>query len=56
MVALRDLDPEGANIPKGALGVVFERAGEHEAGAGPLVRWFSAGVCNVYEGDCRFVK
>lgn len=56
--ALKDLDPEGADVKKGQLGVVFGDANCYGDEAGPIVRWLDvvggkvevAGVCNVYEG------
>lgn len=49
--ALRHLDKPGANVSIGERGVVFETSDFHEPGTGPMVRWFSGGACNVYEGD-----
>lgn len=54
--AIRPLDPEGANVPVGMRGVVFEDAGAFGDGAGPIVRWMHGGACNVYEGDVREVE
>lgn len=51
VIALIDLDPEGADVKTGELGVVFHEAEYHEPNTGPMVRWFSGGACNVYEGD-----
>lgn len=60
--AIKDSDPEGANVKVGDLGVVFQPADFHEEGTGPMVRWLflhqamysytvrPGGVCNVYEG------
>jgi hypothetical protein len=48
VVATGDLDPEGANVPKGTLGVVFEEANAYGDGGGPMVRWTNGGACNVY--------
>ena len=54
--ALRNLDPDGANVSKDLLGVVFEEANWHETGAGPLVRWFTGTTCNVYDGDVKVTR
>lgn len=51
VTALRDLDPEGANVARGTKGVVFQPSNFHEKNTGPMVRWFSGGACNVYDGD-----
>lgn len=51
VVAVRQLDPEGANVQIGDKGVVFEEAEFHGEGYGPLVRWCRGGCCNVYLGD-----
>lgn len=51
VVAAKELDPEGANVRAGEKGVVFEEAEYHEERTGPMVRWFSGGACNVYDGD-----
>ena len=51
--AAQDLDPEGANVRSGEKGVIFEEAEYHEGGSGPMVRWFSGGACNVYDGDVQ---
>jgi hypothetical protein len=58
--ALKVLDPVAANVQPGDLGVVFESesdgpGGEFVTRFGPLVRWHSGGVCNVYEGDVELV-
>lgn len=50
------LDPEGANVHQGTLGVVFEEANYHGDGNGPIVRWMSLGVCNVYPGQVLVVS
>jgi hypothetical protein len=53
--AVRPLDPEGANVAPGTLGVVFAPANHYGDDAGPMVRWTEGnapgGACNVYEGD-----
>lgn len=60
--ALQEIDPYGADVSKGALGIVFEEADFHEEGTGPMVRWLieergqatqPGGACNIYEGDVR---
>lgn len=53
--AATDLDPEGADVRRGEPGVVFEEAEYHERETGPMVRWFSGGACNVYDGDVRIL-
>lgn len=53
VVALRNLDPDGADAPKGAPGVVTERWNAFDDSAGPLVEWPDYGICNVYPGDVR---
>jgi hypothetical protein len=50
VIAAMNLDPEGANVPLGDRGVVFEEYNAAGDKAGPLVRWLSGGVCNVYQG------
>lgn len=49
--AVRHLDLDGANVPVGEKGVVFEESNAYGDGAGPMVRWFSGGCCNVYAGQ-----
>ena len=49
--AARNLDPNGAKVPQGMLGVVFEEAGFFDIDEGPMVRWFNGGACSVYPGD-----
>jgi hypothetical protein len=49
--AKRRLDPEGANAPMGAYGIVIANADYFKDGCGPLVRWFGGGFCNVYRDD-----
>ncbi len=51
VVALKALDPAGANVGMGERGVVFEEANEYGDKGGPMVRWMSGGACNVYAGD-----
>jgi hypothetical protein len=57
VIALEDLDPEGAHVSKGDKGVVFEEAGFHEPGTGPMVRWLDLGTaCNVYPGQVELFQ
>jgi len=49
--AARDLDPTGACVPQGTLGVVFEEEGYYAIDEGPLVRWYTGACCNVIDGD-----
>ncbi len=51
--ALINLDPIGANVPIGTIGVVFGETNYYKDGCGPIVRWLTerGGCCNVYEGD-----
>lgn len=56
VVSLENFDPQGCNIKVGELGVVFQEAEFHEPDTGPMVRWFSGGMCNVYEGMTRPAK
>ena len=51
VIALRNLDPSGANVRKGTVGVVFEENNAFSDGGGPVVRWMNCGMCNVYEGE-----
>jgi len=55
VIATRHVDPDGADVPKGMLGVVFEEAQFHELNSGPMVRWMSGGACNVYIDDVELV-
>lgn len=68
VVALRQLDIDGANVSEGDLGVVFEEDEFHGPAEGPMVQWMSStydvqrdtkcipgGRCNVYEGDVEAV-
>lgn len=54
--ALKNLDPEGANVLAGQLGVVFEESNAYADGCGPMVRWFTNRACNVYYGDVAEVR
>ncbi len=56
VVALRDLDPSGAQIQMHMIGCVFEEENAFGDGAGPLVRWMNMGVCNVYPNDVGIIK
>lgn len=56
--AVRHLDPSGANVKKGTIGVVFEETNAYGDGNGPMVRWtveesgeINGKCCNVYDGD-----
>lgn len=51
VVAIRHLDKSGSDVRPGTQGVVFEEAGFHGNGLGPLVRWMNMGVCNVYASE-----
>jgi hypothetical protein len=48
VVAIKILDELAANVQIGTLGVVFQ---ESDGVHGPLVRWETGTVCNVYPGD-----
>lgn len=50
VVALQNLDEEGANVKAGMKGVVFEETNAYKDDGGPMVRWENNGCCNVY-GD-----
>jgi len=54
--AFTPLDPEGANVKKGDVGVVVAEAGHNGSEAGPLVRWQHGTTCNVYEGQVEVLK
>lgn len=56
VVAIKHMDPSGANVRPGTQGVVFQPAGYHEADTGPMVRWANMGACNVYDGYVDLVK
>lgn len=57
--AQRDIDPEGADVKEGDLGVVFLESNAYKDEFGPMVRWMrnshdgvvAGGACNVYDGD-----
>lgn len=53
--SLRNLDPEGARVELGTLGVVFEEFDFYKDGGGPMVRWMTGRCCNVYPGDVEVV-
>lgn len=55
VLAARHVDPQGADVPKGILGIVFEQAEFHEPLTGPMVRWVTGGMCNVYIDDVEGV-
>jgi hypothetical protein len=44
------------DVEPGDRGVVFEEAGFYGDGCGPIVRWMSGAVCNVYEGDVKVIR
>lgn len=61
VVAVKRLDPRGADVQPGTLGIVFQDAetvevGFSEINYGPLVRWHTGGVCNVYGGEVSHVE
>jgi hypothetical protein len=57
--ALKILDPEGAKVQTGDIGVVFEEADYYGDSCGPMVQWLvgyqktimGGGRCSVYPGD-----
>ncbi len=54
--AIRDFDPDVADVSAGQPGVVFEEADAYGDGNGPMVRWVISGsACNVYVGDVELV-
>jgi hypothetical protein len=56
VTALKDLDPEGANVKIGMKGKVFARKNEYNDGAGPMVKWSNGCVCNVYDGQVKIIR
>lgn len=64
--ATEDLDPQGANVYAGEVGVVFAESDFYKDGLGPMVRWLrinpdgqtmrSGGCCNVYDGQVVLLK
>lgn len=54
--ALRVLDPNGANVSLGELGIVTAPRNAHGDGLGPLVEWDMGGVCNVYKGNVEVIR
>lgn len=56
VVATRDIDPKGAQVYKGMIGVVFETTNAYSDGCGPMVRWVNGGACNVYDSNVRRVE
>lgn len=53
--ALRDLDPEGADVKAGDFGAVKFPANHYNDATGPMVAWVKGGHCNVYPGDVESV-
>ena len=51
--AIRNLDPKGARVMTGEIGIVSELINEHGDGTGFLVKWAHGGICNVYPGDVK---
>jgi hypothetical protein len=49
--AVRQIDPKGADVRPGTIGVVFEETNAFGDDAGPMVRWANMGACNIYDGD-----
>jgi hypothetical protein len=49
--AVRHIDPKGADVRPGTIGVVFEERNAFGDGAGPMVRWVNMGACNIADGD-----
>lgn len=56
VVATRQVDPPGANVREGTVGIVFEETNYYGDGAGPMVRWLNMGQCNVYDVDVRYLR
>lgn len=54
VVARIHIDPEGANVRPGTMGVVFEVSNAYNDGNGPMVRWMNMGACNVYDRDLEW--
>lgn len=48
VVARKAYDPHGANVREGQPGFVFGETDCYNDGAGPIVKWISGGVCNIY--------
>lgn len=51
VLAIKNLDPYGANVRKGTVGIVFEETNAYGDNGGPMVRWTNMGACNIYQGD-----
>ncbi len=54
--ATQDIDPTGANVKRGDVGVIFEESDAYGDGCGPMVRWYRGGACNVYPGQVVRVR
>ena len=51
VIAVRRIDPQGADVRPGTMGIVFEETNAYGDGGGPMVRWMNMGMCNIYQGD-----
>ena len=56
VVAIRLLDEGAADVQPGTLGVVFNETDFYGDDCGPIVRWVTGAVCNVYPGDVDVVR
>lgn len=54
--ATKVIDPEGAHVEIGTLGVCFEQRNYYGDGAGPMIRWVTGAACNVYASDVEEVE
>jgi hypothetical protein len=52
VIAVENLDKEGANVRAGTLGVVFEEVDDKRDA--PIVRWMNFGVCDVVPNDVEY--
>ncbi len=60
VIALRDLDPAGADVSQGTYGVIIAEPGFYGPGhTGHTVQWLQTDknkVCDVFEGDVKKVE
>ena len=53
VLAIKRLDPPGANVKRGTVGFVLHEANYHKDNGGPIIRWPNDKTCNVYQGEVR---
>ena len=54
--AIRNLDPSGARVKAGMVGICFGDENCYGDGCGPIIRWQNGGTCNVNDASVKVLE